>query len=44
MTLKRQIEQAQGDAVVLDRLYRQAVAAGEESTFKEAIAQYLKGL
>ena len=39
--LKRQIEQAKGDAAALERLYRQAVAAGDEGAFKEAIAQHI---
>jgi len=39
MTLKSQIEQAKGDAAGLERLYRQALAAGDESAFKEGIAQ-----
>ncbi len=40
--LKTQVEQAKGGAAVLERLYRGALTAGEESTFKEAIAQCVK--
>ena len=39
MTLKNQIERARGDAAGLERLYRQALAAGDEPAFREAITQ-----
>ena len=39
MTLKNQIEGARGDAAGLERLYRQALAAGDEPAFREAVAQ-----
>lgn len=39
MNLKSQIEGASIDAAALERLYKQAVAAGNEAAFKEAIRQ-----
>ena len=39
MSLKSQIEAARGDAAGLERLYRQAVVAGDEPAFKEVIGQ-----
>ena len=39
MIRKSQIEEARGDAGGLERLYRQALVAGDEPTFKEAIGQ-----
>lgn len=42
MTLKSQIEQAKGNPEILERLYRQAVATGEESIFREAIAEFAR--
>ena len=39
MTLKSQIESVSGDPAGLERLYRRAVAAGDEAAFKEAIEQ-----
>ncbi len=39
MSLKFQLERARGDAAALERLYRQALAAGEESAFAELIAR-----
>jgi hypothetical protein len=37
MNLKSQIEGARGDAAGLERLYKQALVAGNEAAFKEAI-------
>ena len=42
MTYKIQIEQAKGNAAVLESLYRQALAAGEAQAFEDAIAQSVK--
>jgi hypothetical protein len=39
MALADDIGQARGDAATLEKLYRQALSAGEESTFKEAIRE-----
>lgn len=39
MNLKSQIEGAKGDAAGLERLYKQALAAGNEAAFKEAIGR-----
>lgn len=39
MTLRSQIEKAGGDAAGLERLYRQALVAGNEAAFKEMIGQ-----
>ncbi len=39
MTLKSQIESVSGDPAGLERLYRQAVTAGDEAAFKKAIEQ-----
>ncbi len=42
MTLKNRVEQANGDVVLLEQFYRQAVQDGKENAFKEAISQCLK--
>lgn len=39
MTLKNRIEGARGDAISLERLYRQVVATADESAFRSAIEQ-----
>ena len=39
MDLKTRLEEARSDVAELERLYRQALGAGDESTFKQAIAQ-----
>lgn len=39
MILRSQIEEARGDAAGLERLYRQALAAGDVQAFEEAIRQ-----
>ena len=39
MIPKSQIEQERGDPAGLERLYRQALAAGDEPAFKEGVAQ-----
>ncbi|MCI0692914.1 DUF687 domain-containing protein [candidate division KSB1 bacterium] len=39
MNLKSQIEGARGDAAGLERLYKQALVAGNEAAFKEAIGR-----
>lgn len=40
MNLKSQIEGARGDAAGLERLYKQALVAGNEAVFKEAIERF----
>lgn len=39
MNMRQQIEQTRGDAAGLERLYRDARLAGEESAFRETISQ-----